>query len=49
MPDRVHQDHPKTIAALAFDDAFCKRPQLVQLHLFPELVRPACWTAREVR
>ncbi len=43
------QNHPDSVAMLAFDDRFCKRPLLVQLPLFPEWVRPACWAPREVR
>lgn len=39
----VRQEHPQSIAVLAFNDRFGKRPLLVQLPLFPELVRPACW------
>ncbi len=33
---------PDPVAVPAFDDRFCKRPMMIQLPLFPKLVRPAC-------
>ncbi len=48
MLEAARRKHPDTgVAVLEFDGRFCQRPLLVQLPLFPELVRPACWTPRE--
>ncbi len=45
MLEAGRRKHPRSVAVLAFDDFF-KRPVLIQLPLFPELVRPTCWTPR---
>jgi len=44
MLEAARRKHPDVMAILAFSDRFCNRPLLVQLPLFPEWVRPACWT-----
>jgi len=44
MLEAARRKHPSSVAVLTFNDRFCKRPMLVQLPLFPELVRPICWT-----
>ncbi len=49
MLEATRRMYPALVAVVAFDDRFGKRPQLVWLPLFPEWVRPTCWTLGDVR
>ncbi len=49
MLEAARRKPPDSVTVLAFSDRFGKRPRLLQLPLFPELVRPVCWGPRTPR